>query len=399
MNKLQFNQIVIYISAITVCSLSANAQDKPWQGVGRAATPAEINAWDIDVRGDFKGLPKGAGSVSKGEQIWESKCASCHGTFADSNEVFTPLVGGTTADDMKTGRVASLQKGDVAQRTTLMKLSKVSTLWDYINRAMPWTAPKTLTTEEVYAVTAFILNLGGVVDGNFTLSDQNIAQVQDKLPNRNGIVLHDDLWNTAGKGDVRNVACMNNCETDPKIASFLPDFARNAHGNIAEQNRIIGEAIGADTTRPAPTTLQPKPAAKSPASQEAKVAAVTDAKALPSVGPAASTVAATGSAVKPAATAAPAKPAAPAPKPVDVSVLLKANSCTACHGMTNKIVGPGFNEVATKYKGKSDVESYLAGKIKSGGSGTWGAIPMPAQAQLSDADAKAIARWIAAGAK
>ncbi|MGB9149437.1 MAG: c-type cytochrome, partial [Burkholderiales bacterium] len=263
MNKLQFNQIVIYISAITVCSLSANAQDKPWQGVGRAATPAEINAWDIDVRGDFKGLPKGAGSVSKGEQIWESKCASCHGTFADSNEVFTPLVGGTTADDMKTGRVASLQKGDVAQRTTLMKLSKVSTLWDYINRAMPWTAPKTLTTEEVYAVTAFILNLGGVVDGNFTLSDQNIAQVQDKLPNRNGIVLHDDLWNTAGKGDVRNVACMNNCETDPKIASFLPDFARNAHGNIAEQNRIIGVAIGADTTRPAPTTLQPKPAAKS----------------------------------------------------------------------------------------------------------------------------------------
>ncbi|MGB9149837.1 MAG: c-type cytochrome, partial [Burkholderiales bacterium] len=178
-----------------------------------------------------------------------------------------------------------------------------------------------------------------------------------------------------------------------------PDFARNAHGNIAEQNRIIGVAIGADTTRPAPTTLQPKPAAKSPASQEAKVAAVTDAKALPSVGPAASTVAATGSAVKPAATAAPAKPAAPAPKPVDVSVLLKANSCTACHGMTNKIVGPGFNEVATKYKGKSDVESYLAGKIKSGGSGTWGAIPMPAQAQLSDADAKAIARWIAAGAK
>lgn len=129
------------------------------------------------------------------------------------------------------------------------------------------------------------------------------------------------------------------------------------------------------------------------------MAAVADAKALPAAEPAASAVAATASAVRPAATTAPAKPAATAPKPVDVSALLKANSCTACHGMTNRIVGPGFSEVATKYKGKSDVESYLAGKIKSGGSGTWGAIPMPAQAQLSDADAKSIAQWIAAGAK
>lgn len=412
MKKTQYNQILILCVLIAIASKSAYAQDKPWQGVGRAATPAEIKAWDLDVRGDFKGLPKGSGSVGKGEQVWESKCASCHGTFADSNEVFTPLVGGTTAEDIKSGRVASLQKGDVAQRTTLMKLSKVSTLWDYINRAMPWTAPKTLTTEEVYAVTAFILNLGGVVDGNFTLSDENIAQVQDKLPNRNGMVLTEDLWITAGKGDVRNVACMNNCETDPKITSFLPDFARNAHGNIAEQNRIIGEAIGADTTKPAPTTLQPKPVAMPPVAQESKVVAITETKASPASEQASGAVAAAATAAKPAANPTPAKtaasapkaeasakPAAPASKPVDVSAVLKANSCTACHGMTNKIVGPGFNEIAAKHKGKSDIENYLVGKIKNGGSGAWGAIPMPPQAQLKDADAKAIAQWLAAGAK
>ena len=111
--------------------------------VGRDATPAEVRAWDIDVRPDFKGLPKGSGSVSRGEAVWEEKCASCHGVFGESNEVFTPLVGGTSKDDIKTGRVKGLEEGQsvVPQKTTLMKVATVSTLWDYINRAMPWNAP------------------------------------------------------------------------------------------------------------------------------------------------------------------------------------------------------------------------------------------------------------------
>jgi cytochrome c len=74
--------------------------------------PAEIHAWDIDVRPDFKGLRPGSGSVAQGEEVWEAKCASCHGSFGESNEVHTPLIGGTTKDDIKTGRVASLAKGD-----------------------------------------------------------------------------------------------------------------------------------------------------------------------------------------------------------------------------------------------------------------------------------------------
>src|ERR1700675_3618188 len=80
----------------------------PYPGVGRAATPAEIAAWDIDVRPDFKGLPPGSGGVAKGLKVWDDKCASCHGTFGESNEIFTPLVGGTTAEDMKKGRVKTL---------------------------------------------------------------------------------------------------------------------------------------------------------------------------------------------------------------------------------------------------------------------------------------------------
>jgi cytochrome c len=73
-------------------------------------------------------------------------------------------------------------------------------------------------------------------------------------------------------------------------------------------------------------------------------------------------------------------------------------ACTACHGMENKIVGPGFAEIAKKHAGRADAEAYFAGKIKSGGQGVWGAIPMPAQT-LPEADARALAQWLAGGAK
>ncbi len=172
----------------------AVSKAKPYMNMGRNATSAEVAAWDIDVRPDFKGLPKGSGSVAKGQDVWEQKCASCHGTFGESNEVFTPIAGGTTKDDVKTGRVASLTSEKQPQRTTLMKVATVSTLWDYIYRAMPWNAPRTLTPDETYALVAFILSLGEVVPDNFVLSDKNIAEVQSKMPNRNGMTQKHGLW-------------------------------------------------------------------------------------------------------------------------------------------------------------------------------------------------------------
>jgi len=111
---------------LALCSQVAMAQTT-YPGVGRAATPKEVAAWDIDVRPDFKGLPKGSGSVAKGQEVWEGKCASCHGIFGESNEVFSPLVGGTTQDDIKTGRVARLNDSSFPGRTTLMKVATVST--------------------------------------------------------------------------------------------------------------------------------------------------------------------------------------------------------------------------------------------------------------------------------
>ncbi|WP_216361110.1 c-type cytochrome, partial [Comamonas thiooxydans] len=138
------------VAAGPAAAQSKSAEDR-YPGVGRNATGKEVLAWDIDVRPDFKGLPAGSGSVQKGMDVWEAKCASCHGVFGESNEVFSPLVGGTTAEDIKTGHVARLKDPAFPGRTTMMKVATVSTLWDYINRAMPWNAPKSLSTEEVYA--------------------------------------------------------------------------------------------------------------------------------------------------------------------------------------------------------------------------------------------------------
>ena len=180
---------------LSTAALGAAAQSaSPFPGIGRAATPKELAAWDIDVRPDFKGLPKGSGTVAQGMDVWEAKCASCHGVFGESNEVFSPLIGGTTKDDVKNGRVKRLTDESFPGRTTLMKVATLSTLWDYINRAMPWNAPKSLTVEEVYAVTAFMLNLGGVVPDDFTLSDKNMADVQKRLPNRNGKTTAHAMW-------------------------------------------------------------------------------------------------------------------------------------------------------------------------------------------------------------
>jgi cytochrome c len=344
--------------------------------IGRTATPAEVKAWNIDVRGDFQGLPKGSGSVSMGADVWDGKCASCHGAFGESNSVFTPIVGGTSKQDIAAGRVFFLSHPGYTHRTTLMKVSKLSSMWDYIHRAMPWNAPKTLTTDEVYGVLAYILNLGEIVPADFTLSDQNIALVQERLPNRNGKVFYKDMWLVQGKGDVVNPLCMKDCPVEGKIESSLPDGARNSNGNIAEQTRPFGPARGTDTALPPRSRMVgvPEPVTSSGV-DAARLAAASTSSTPP--------------------------PSAPASGGADSAVhaSLQTNNCTACHGIDNKIVGPAFRDVAKKYAGRADAVDYLTGKIRKGGQGVWGPIPMPEQGQLKEDDAKAIATWLAGGAK
>jgi len=321
-----------------------------FDGVGRSATADEIKAWDIDVRPDFSGLPAGTGTVAQGEVLWEAKCASCHGSFGESNSVFAPLVGGVTKKDLETGRSATLAS-DAPTRTALSMSPTVSTLWDYINRAMPWNAPQSLSTDEVYAVLAYLLNLGEIVPSDFTLDQNTIREVQNKMPNRNGMVLYPGLWDRRGKSDVTAVACMKDCAKSPAITSFLPDHARNAHGNLALQSREWGPVRGANTDVPAGT------AATAPIKVPAKSASIAATNRK----------------------------------------LAESKGCLACHGLASKVVGPGFAEVAAKYKGDAAAQKTLETKIKSGGAGAWGAIPMPPQLSLSEPDTTALVQWILNG--
>ena len=331
---------------IALISVQAFAVDD-YAGIGRAATPAEVKAWDIDVRPDFKGLPVGSGSVEHGQSLWEDKCAPCHGTFAESNKVFTPLVGGTTKEDMVTGHVANLNRRDFPGRTTFMKVSSISTLYDYIRRAMPWNAPKSLSDDDVYAVLAYLLNLSDIVPDDFVLNDQTIRDVQKILPNRNGMTTDHALWpgdefgHGKTKPDTHNIACMKDCKKEVAIASTLPDYAWTSHGDLSKQNRTFGPIRGKKTGK-----------------GDDKSEAV-------------------------------------GPTPFE---LAQSSGCLGCHGTNAKIVGPGYNEVADKYRGK-DVLAQLTAKVKAGGEGVWGSTPMPAQSDVKEDDIKTLVSWILAGAK
>ncbi|MDE2362907.1 MAG: c-type cytochrome [Hyphomicrobiales bacterium] len=340
----RFSKTALALVAALAAAGPARALDD--YGLGRAATPAEINAWNIDVRPDFAGLPKGSGSVDQGQTVWEGKCAACHGTFGESNKVFNPLIGGVTKDDMKTGHVAALMRPDFPDRTTFMKVATISTVFDYIRRAMPWNAPKSLSDDQVYAVLAYMLNLAEIVPDDYVLNDQTIRDVQKILPNRNGMTYDHAMWPStvfsgkAVKPDTHNAACMKNCKAAPEIASFLPDSALSSHGNIADQNRRFG-AIRGQVTGPS---------------------------------------------------------GAPAGAKKTMADLAEASGCLQCHRPDSKLIGPAYQEVAQKYKGQQDMAGKLFAKIRAGGGGVWGDVEMPAQTEVKDEDLKALVAWILNGA-
>jgi mono/diheme cytochrome c family protein len=143
-------------------------------GVGRTPTAAELKTIDIEVLPDGRGLPPGEGTAASGKPVYDARCASCHGPtgIEGPNDV---LAGGggtlTTSRPLKT--VGSFWP-------------YATTLWDYINRAMPFDRPRTLTPDEVYAVTAYVLHLSGIVEERDVLSQTTLPRV--RMPNRNGFV-------------------------------------------------------------------------------------------------------------------------------------------------------------------------------------------------------------------
>jgi len=159
---------------------------------GRPVTEADLAAWNIDVRGpDGAGLPSGSGSVAAGKEVYETKCASCHGVDAAGGPVFGPMVGGVGS--FKTERRV-LTPGSM--------YPYASVLFDYVRRAMPMNAPQSLTDDQVYAVSGYLLNLNGLVPADAVMNAKTLSAVQ--MPNRDGFMRDD-------RPDTKAVRCMDEC--------------------------------------------------------------------------------------------------------------------------------------------------------------------------------------------
>ena len=220
------------ITTLFLCSLlplasfgdssnGAIAMIDAFDSIGRVATPTELADWDSNIRDDFQGLKPGSGSALQGKALYETQCLSCHGASGTEVIVFSPLVGGFTKKDVETGVVKAFEPPISVAPSTLMRVPTLATVMDYIGRAMPWDNPKSLTSGEVYALTAYILHLGGLVESDYVLSDKNVQAAQSKLPNRNAFSSDHGLWPgessaTGGMGnglqpDITPARCMNSC--------------------------------------------------------------------------------------------------------------------------------------------------------------------------------------------
>jgi S-disulfanyl-L-cysteine oxidoreductase SoxD len=165
----------IRLAALAACLVAASAAAAGEDyGLGRPATRAEIQQWDIDVAPDGAGLPAGQGSVSEGEAVFAARCASCHGDRGQGGPM-DRLVGGA-------GTIASKKP----VKTVGSFWPHATTLFDFVRRAMPFDAPQSLSASETYAVCAYVLFLNGLLPADATLDAKSLPQV--RMPNRKAFV-------------------------------------------------------------------------------------------------------------------------------------------------------------------------------------------------------------------
>jgi S-disulfanyl-L-cysteine oxidoreductase SoxD len=188
---------LLVIAALCLPFATARATGVPDYGLGTTASAAQIAGWAMGVRPDGQGLPDGQGSVKDGDDIFASACAGCHGTFGEGVARYPRLAG--------EGKLT----GARPEQTVQTYWPFATTLFDYINRAMPFPSPHVLEPEQVYAVTAYVLNLNGVVDDNFVADRTTLPKV--KMPNQDGFIWKDP------RPDTHDAACMSDCRPAAEV--------------------------------------------------------------------------------------------------------------------------------------------------------------------------------------
>ena len=161
---------------MAVILLAAAAGDAPARhGIGRVATAEDIRARDITVLPSGAGLPSGKGTARAGRRAYETRCLVCHGARGEGQGDYPPVAGGR-------GSLAT----DKALPTVGAYWPYATTVWDYIRRGMPYDHPGTLSADQTYAITAYVLHLNGIVSEDQVLDERTLPQVE--MPNRHGFV-------------------------------------------------------------------------------------------------------------------------------------------------------------------------------------------------------------------
>jgi cytochrome c len=167
--------LIAALALASACVVSGFSRTVLAQGLGTPISEAEIAAWDISILPDGTGLPPGSGTPTDGAPIFAAKCAACHGENGKGG-LAAALVGG-----------GPLTSGIEATKTIANFWPYATTIFDFTRRAMPWPRPRSLTNDEVYALTAYMLSLNKIIGGNDVMNAQTLPKV--RMPNRDGFIV------------------------------------------------------------------------------------------------------------------------------------------------------------------------------------------------------------------